>query len=155
MSKGGGGKGNSGRGGGGAAAATPDQGKDSGVGVPTSSVTATTPSGVAQQVISQAGGLYRGAAYMRGLGMRPGSQQYHSSLYHGATTTAAKNAIALRGNPVHVEVESLRGKWHVELTNGRHRVEAAKLAGATKIRAEATIRRPGKPDRTWTGVVKI
>jgi hypothetical protein len=91
--------------------------------------------------------------------LRTGMRDLSAARRHYAGTSAAQAerlAISLR-HPVRVHIEpGANGKPHVILNDGRHRMTAAREAGATHIRATVVEYGPrGGRIRVWTGVVKI
>lgn len=95
-------------------------------------------------IISRLGGLLGGRVSLPGrAGMGTGSWgRTVSSLgahYAGSTSRAEATRRAGRVAPVEVAIERRRTGWHAALTDGRHRVEAARKAGATHVPARVRI----------------
>jgi hypothetical protein len=104
---------------------------------------------VVQAAVSRMGGISRGN-YLRD-GMRPGSQQAANQAFSGVTASHA-TAIATghrdvaksdygsgRLPPIRIAIERDRnGKDNIILQDGRHRMTAARAAGATHIRASVS-----------------
>ncbi len=89
---------------------------------------------------------------------RTGMRDMASShaLYAGASPSQAQKISTNLSNPVRVHIETGKGKPHIILNDGRHRMSAAKAAGATHIKANVTVYGPrGGKLRTWTGKIKI
>ncbi len=82
---------------------------------------------------------------------------YARSHYAGMTPAQAERAATSLSMPIRIHVEpGLGGKPHVILNDGRHRMTAAREAGATHIRATVVTYGPRGGQRgSWTGTVKI
>jgi hypothetical protein len=103
-------------------------------------------------IIARQGGI-SGASYARD-GMR--DMTFANSHYAGASPAKAQKIATSTNYPVRVHIETGKGKPHVILNDGRHRMTAAKAAGATHIKANVVVYGPrGAKLRTWTGKVKI
>jgi len=107
--------------------------------------------GTLRRIVSRTGLV--NAAYLRS-GMR--SMVEARAPYKGKTAEAERIATSLR-HPVRVHIEpGAKGKPRVILSDGRHRMQAARKAGATHIRATVVEYGPrGGRIRTWTGKVKL
>lgn len=102
------------------------------------------------------------ANYLRS-GMRDLTQ--HRGAYEGATPAEVKRIAASAApaknsgkafEPVRVSVETDRGERKVILRDGRHRMTAAREAGATHVLADVTQYGPrGGVVARWRGKVKI
>lgn len=99
--------------------------------------------------IAAVGGISH-AEYLRE-GFRPGSLAYWRAVYAGKTPAQAQRIAASLKEPVKIGVGSI-----VEVEDGRHRMTAAKEAGATSIRARVRVYGTrGGASRTWVGLVKL
>ena len=102
--------------------------------------------------IAGAGGISN-AIYARE-GMRDMTSSH--ALYAGKTASQSQKIATNLSRPVRVHIETRKGKPHVILNDGRHRMTAAKAADATHIKANVIVYGPrGGKIRTWTGKVKI
>jgi hypothetical protein len=86
-------------------------------------------------------------------GMRKGSQEYWKKIFEGVDTEQATKLATSLKTPVLVGVHA---GGRVEVIDGRHRLTAAKRAGAKSIRAKVVVYGPrGGIVRTYTGRVPI
>lgn len=95
-------------------------------------------------IISRLGGLTGGRVSLPGeAGMGTGSwaatKAQLSQHYAGTKTRADATRRASRVTPVEVAAERRGNSWHVSLTDGRHRLAAAKAAGATHVPARVRV----------------
>ena len=106
------------------------------------------------RAIGRGGGLHA-TDYLRS-GMRDESLAFWRARFAGKTAAEAQR-IAERDMPaMHVALYRENGRTRVVLEDGRHRMQAAREAGATRIRVEARIvGERGASSSTWTGVVRI
>lgn len=86
----------------------------------------------------------------------PAKQAHYTKQFAGVSgNRAAANRVARSLPPVQMLVAKERGRWRAYLNDGRHRVAAAKAAGATQIRAAIELHRPGRRPISVVTVVKI
>lgn len=112
----------------------------------------------ARSIISAAGGLAKGGSYLHE-GFRPGSTAHFQQVYAGKSKTEV-DKIARSGQPIKISINKPgRGKPHIEVVDGRHRLTGAAAAGASRIRAAVTVHEKVKGEwitrGTWTGNVKV
>jgi len=108
--------------------------------------------GTLRRIVSRLG--LANAAYLRS-GMRDlTAARAH---YRGASAAQAERLATSLRHPIRVHIEpGANGKPRVILNDGRHRMTAAREAGATHIRATVVQYGPrGGRVRAWTGLVKI
>lgn len=105
------------------------------------------------QQIAAIGGISN-STYLRS-GMRDLSTA--RGRFAGMSPAQAQHAATHSAYPIRVHVEpGKNGKPHIILNDGRHRMTAAREAGATHIRATVVTYGPrGGVRGTWTGNVKI
>jgi hypothetical protein len=103
-------------------------------------------------IMSRRGGV---AKLVSASGMRSESLSYWRGRFAGKTAAEVRE-LAEHGRPVRVVIYRERGRQLAVLEDGRHRVTAAREAGATRIRVEAQIQgERGALSTTWTGIVRI
>lgn len=104
-------------------------------------------------VVARAGGVV-GSDYLRS-GMR--DLTFARSHYQGMSARAADRHARNLSHPIRIHVAVDRnGKRTVHLNDGRHRMTAAREAGAKSIRAHVVEYGPrGGRLRSWTGPVRL
>ncbi len=104
-------------------------------------------------IVNKSGGVYA-SDYLRS-GMRDLTQA--RAAYVGKSAAQANRIASALKYPVRIHIEpGVNGKHRVILHDGRHRMTAAREAGATRIRATVVQYGPrGGKLRTWTGIVKL
>lgn len=106
-----------------------------------------------QQIVNGAGGVVA-SDYLR-TGMRDHSLQYARQAYAGGGNPTVIASTLSEPIKLHVQYEGRHGV-RVLLNDGRHRMTAAKEAGATHIKAIIREFGPrGGERRRWVGVVKL
>jgi hypothetical protein len=115
---------------------------------------ANSTAGFARRTISAIGGIVKGAGHLRS-GLRAESTAHAAGLCSEARTLGEKNAVSVAREPVRMSMWKQGGKWRVSLEDGRRRALAAKGAGATRIRATVTVRRPGQRAIAATTIVRL
>lgn len=105
------------------------------------------------RAVGRRGGLHA-IEYSR-TGMRAESLAYWRSRFAGKSGAEVR-ALASSMPPVRVTLYHERGRTRVTLEDGRHRMQAAREAGATRIAVEARIvgERSGSSG-SWRGILRI
>jgi hypothetical protein len=112
--------------------------------------------GVRSRVVSIIGRRGGVAKLVNASGMRTESLSYWRSRFAGKSAAQVRELAEHGMAPVRVVVYRVGGRTRAELEDGRHRVTAAREAGATRIRVEAQIQgERGALSTTWTGIVRI
>jgi hypothetical protein len=102
--------------------------------------------------VSNAGGV-SGASHLKEA-FRPGSQAYWKSVYEGKTAEQATRIATHLKEPIKIAVYTGK-KGGLEIIDGRHRMRAAKEAGAKKIRVTVRVYGERTGSRNWSGVLKL
>jgi hypothetical protein len=89
-------------------------------------------------------------------GMREESLAHWRNRFAGKSPAEVRQLAERDMKPVRVVIYREHGKTRAVLEDGRHRVTAAKEAGATKVRVEARVMgERGGLSSTWTGRLKL
>lgn len=105
-------------------------------------------------LLSRVGGV-SGAQALKS-GMRGESTAFWRARFAGKSPEDVRKLAEADMPPVHVTIFREIGRNLVVLEDGRHRLQAAREAGATRIRIKARIvGERGAASQTWTGVVRI
>jgi hypothetical protein len=88
--------------------------------------------------------------------MRSESLSYWRKRFAGKTAAQVRALAEREMPPIRIALYREGGRTRAVLEDGRHRMQAAREAGATKIRVTARIvGERGASSSKWTGVVKI
>jgi hypothetical protein len=109
--------------------------------------------GFAREKVANIKGLHN-AWWNRDDGMNKEALAKYRAKYKGKSQEE-KNDIAEHEKPVLVQIAWAKGRYHVEVLNGKHRVTAAFDAGAKRINAEVEIHYRNGRSTEWTGPIKL
>ena len=104
-------------------------------------------------IVGRRGGV---AGLINRSGMRGESLTYWRSRFAGKSQAQVRAIAEHHMPPVRVTIYKERGRTVAVLEDGRHRVAAAKEAGATRIRVQARIvGERGGISTNWVGTIRI